>query len=172
MTILILVSLILDVLIQTKAHPEQVRSPAWLTGTKFTQELDRPFSGSWTNIELRQSLLNISHDRRIAIVLDRRVDPTVKLPIEITNVPLRTGLTGISRLVSGQISVPENFVYLGPKSATNKLRTLMELRSQESLAKSTGISEKRQFELMRRKTFAWQDLDTPRQILESFAGEF
>ena len=143
----------------------------WLTDANFRQELERPFSGSWSSIEFRQLLKEVAADRRISIILDRRLDPSVEAPIDVNNVSLRTGLTGIARQVNGDATVPENIVFLGPKSATKRLRTLIELRELDLQSKEFLVPKSRRSELLQRKAFESKDLDSPREILEKFAHQ-
>ena len=135
-----------------------------LTGMNFRQELERTFSGSWSSIEFRQLLKEIAADRRISIVLDRRLDPSVEVPIDVNNVSLKTGLTGIARRVGGDATVPENLVFLGPKSATRRLRTLIELRELDLQSKEFAVPKPRRLELLQRHTFESKDLDSPLEI--------
>ena len=141
-------------------------SAVLLTGPKYRQALAQPLSGSWTNIELRSLLNEVAAERHISILLDRRLNPSVELPIDISNVPLQIGLTTIARRANGDIAILENCVFSGPRSATKSLRTLIELRSIELQSNPGTISKKRRSELMERRTFAWIDLDTPREILD------
>ena len=68
-------------------HSSKETGPTnWLTGPNFRQELDRPFSGSWSSVEFRQLLKEVALDRRISIVLDRRLDPSIEVPIDVNNV--------------------------------------------------------------------------------------
>ena len=146
---------------------------AWMTGPKFRQELQRPFSGSWTSAEFRQILVEVSSDRRISIVLDRRLNPTVEFPFASKNVSLQAGLTDVARLAKGEISVAGNLVYVGPDSAAKALRTLIELRKNElSQSKEIRISDQRRAELQRHRTIEWRDLDAPREILAQISDQF
>ena len=95
----------------------------WLTGPKFRQEIEQPFSGNWSNIAFRPLLQGIAADRQIAIILDRRVDPSVELPLDAANVSLKTGLISLAKQAGCDATVPGNLVFLGPKSATTRLRT-------------------------------------------------
>lgn len=150
----------------------QENSVVWLTGAKLRQDLERPFSGNWTYAELREMLTDVATDRRISIVLDRRLDPSVRFPFAVRNVPLRTGLSEFARTAKGELSLPANFVYLGPPSAARQLRTLMELRKAELSSKDSGIPDRRRAELQSSRKFQWHDLETPRQVLENIAAPF
>lgn len=143
----------------------------WLTGKRFQQELDQPLSGSWANLEFRQLVKDVSAERLVAVVIDRRIDPSAQIPIQVNNVPLRIGLNNIARQVGAETTVCNNLVYLGPKRTTGTLRTLIELRSQELQAKDAKITTLRRTELLRYQMFTSRDLDTPREILEKFAGQ-
>ena len=152
-------------------HSSKETGPTnWLTGPNFRQELDRPFSGSWSSVEFRQLLKEVALDRRISIVLDRRLDPSIEVPIDVNNVSLKTGLRGIARQVGGDTTIPENIVYFGPKPATKRLRTLIELRELDLQSKEFTIPKPRRSELMQRRSFESEDLESPRAILEKFIG--
>jgi hypothetical protein len=167
----IAILLVVGSLNQIEPHSNETGSINWLTGANFRQELEHPFSGSWSSVEFRQLLKEVAADRRVAIILDRRLDPSVEAPIDVNNVSLRTGLTGIARQVNGDVTIPENIVFLGPKSATKKLRTLIELRELDLQSKAFSVPKPRRSELLQRKTFESQDLDAPREILETFAQQ-
>jgi hypothetical protein len=156
---------------QNPANRNSATSIKWLTGKGYQQELDRPFSGGWSNLEFRQLLKEVAADRRIPIILDRRLDPTVQLPISVTTGSLRTGLVGIAKQAGGDATILDNFVFLGPKNATRALRTLIELRRLELQLKETAVSKPRRTELLRPLPFESADLDTPQEILQQFAGQ-
>lgn len=139
----------------------------FLTGPKFQLELEQATSGSWANVELRSLFQKLSTERRVAILLDRRVDPTTRLPVDIVNRSLRDGLQDLARKVNAEISVPENVVYVGPPAATRKLRTLIELRSAETQTKL--VRENRRNELSKRQSYSWDDLNTPGDVLATIA---
>ena len=143
----------------------------WLTGPKFRQEIEQPFSGNWSNIAFRPLLQGIAADRQIAIILDRRVDPSVELPLDAANVSLKTGLISPAKQAGCDATVPGNLVFLGPKSATTRLRTLIELRRQELQASEFSIPRKRRTELLQPRRFSSNDLDSPREILNRFAEQ-
>ena len=119
----------------TPAHPVT----AFHIGAKFQTEIDRTLSASWANVELRDLLKKIGDERRIAILLDRRVDPTVQLPLNLTNSSLREGVRDMARLLGADISVAEPVVYVGPPAAAQRLRTLIELPSSELRSRESSI---------------------------------
>ena len=142
------------------------------TGARFQTEIDRTLSASWANVELRDLLKKIGNERRVAILLDRRVDPTVQLPLNLTNSSLREGVRDMARLLGADISVADPVVYVGPPAATQRLRTLIELQSSELRSRESSIPEKRRLELAARHTVTWQDLDSPVEIVQRIADRY
>ena len=84
--------------------------PERVTTGKFQAELERNLSASWRNIDLRTVLRRISDDRKIAIVLDRRIDPSREVEIEFTNQPVLEALEAIAGEAGGGVSVLESAV--------------------------------------------------------------
>ena len=142
------------------------------TGARFLTEIDRTLSASWANVELRDLLQKIGDERRVAILLDRRVDPTLQLPLNLTNSSLREGVRDLARLIGAEISVAEPVIYVGPPAAAQRLRTLIELRSGELFSRASSIPEKRRVELATKHTVAWQDLDSPTEIVQRIADRY
>jgi len=158
---------------QADTGTELARSaPAFQTGPRFQIEIDRQLSASWANVELRDLLKKIGDDRRVAILLDRRVDPTVQLPLNLTNGSLREGVRDLAHLIGADISVAEPVLFVGPLNATRRLRTLIELRSSELSSRESRVSEKRRAELSARHTVTWQDLDSPAEIVQRIADRY
>lgn len=149
--------------ISTAAEP--IPAPPLLYGVAFQKELDKPFAGSWSSEPFRGILTAISTDRRVSIVLDRRLDPSREFQVSIQNVTLTAGLRELAVRDDGQLSVPGNFAYLAPAHAAKRLRTVIELRSQELKSKDPKITAARQAEILRRRTVSWNDLDSPKEIL-------
>ncbi len=65
------------------AQPEQ---PKWRTGNELDKHLQTSLSVSWNERELHDCLSNFSEQQQIAIWIDRRVDPSMALTYQATNV--------------------------------------------------------------------------------------
>lgn len=150
------------------APPELPAAP--VTGTRLRHELDQPLLGSWENVELRELLRKVGVLRNVSIILDRRLDPTVQPVLQVTGSPLRQGFDQIARLTGGAASFPPGVVYIGPPAAARTLRTWIDVKTAELAAPQSGIPEKRQFQLLARHTWRWNDLDTPAEILGQIAA--
>ncbi len=143
----------------------------WRTGVRFRSELHEPITANWRSVELRSVLQQISLDREVSILLDRRVDPTVTLPVEFVNQPLKDGLTKLAQRFQGGCSVPDNVVYLGPRDSVDKLRTLIALRTEDLASSERPVSKERQQVWLKTRTVRWDDLDSPRAILDRLQAD-
>ena len=107
---------------------------AWLTGEKLKSQLEQNVGATWEAIPLRRAITSLSRSQRVAILLDRRVDPDQKIDLSFTDVPLERRL----KLIAGklQIGVAQvgPVIYLGPAATAEKLRTLSALRNDRGAA--------------------------------------
>ncbi len=142
------------------------------SGREFERRLELPISGSWDQVGLRRILDRVSETQEVALVLDRRIDPSCDRSLTIANAPLRQVLAEIAQSVSARISVLTNCVYLGPKAAAHSLRTVIELRSRELASDEVDAPARRRLELLNRQSIAWDDLTTPNEILDQIAVQF
>src|SRR5262249_13588918 len=109
--------------------------------------------------------------RHVAILLDRRIDPTASLRADAGGEMLGDFL---ERLASGSNSgavLVGNSVYLGPAAAASKLRTLVALRTQ-GLSARGEIPAGRRGELIRASTVRWENLDSPGDVLTRLAERY
>lgn len=156
----------------TSSFADDLSSIAWLTGKSLRTELEQPLVASWSQEELRQILTPVSTGRRVSIVLDRRLNPSAEYKLSIPSVTLLDGLRQIASLTRGGLSVTDKLAYIGPAPAVGKLRTLIELRTLDLQSKELGIAGRRKAELLRARTLAWADLESPREILDVLAKRY
>ncbi len=141
-------------------------------GAKFRAELDRSMSASWSNVSLRSIFRRISDQRKVAILLDRRIDPTPELEIDIANLSLLAAIEHIATQSSAAVSVVGNTLYVAPPARAARLRTLVELQSIELFKESSTLSKRRYFNLVNRQMFHWNDLDQPSELLRRIAKTY
>lgn len=152
---------------------------AFQTGPKLAARLDAPLTATWLNVELRTMAGRISENRRVAVVIDRRIDPNRLVTLESRNEPLRLALSELADDAGAAVSVTHIVVYIGPPESAGRLRTLIQLRSDEldnrASAGTTGPkpgttkSSLPRRVLADRSTFVWEDLDEPRGIVQRIA---
>lgn len=143
----------------------------YLTGSQFEDALSQLVSLSWQERPLRSGLRQLSESREVAVLLDRRIDPEQPLTLGLSKLSLLDILKTIATECDGGISVVGNTVYLGPAKPATRLRTLVELRSNELVGENAVAGTKRSFELLRRSSLIWQDLDRPSDIVSASCRE-
>jgi len=142
-------------------------SPNWLTGKAFDQQLELPADLACANRPLGTVLVNLAQSQRLAIWLDRRVDPDRLLALSISAEPLKAVLEQIAAREELGYSTLGPVVYFGPTDAAAKLRTLAYLRNEE--LKSLAAARRKAF--TNHRSWQWNDLATPRDLLSLLARE-
>ena len=134
----------------------------WLTGSAFSQRLNEPADAvSWLDLPLRRAIHDYARAEKVAILLDRRIDPDQRIKLSLANLPLREALGRIAQHLEIGISVPGPLVYYGPAEVADRLWTLMELRRDDARKLPDGAGRS----LLREERLAWPDLATPRELL-------
>ena len=139
----------------------------WLTAARLQKQLAQPVGVSWSGNPLRQALGSLSQTHRVAVLVDRRVDPGQKLDLQLDDLPLEAALHEIARSRQLDVSFLGPVAYFGPPQATARLRTIAALRTEEILGRPAALQRK--FLLPRR--IAWDDFTTPRDLLRQLAEE-
>ncbi len=152
-----------------------------LAGKPFEVALEKKVGVAWggqIGNTLRDIVRQLTASQHVSILVDRRVDPTQSVELTVPPSPLREVLTALAHAVESETSLVSNVVYVGPVDAAKKLRTLIELRNNElSMLTSNAATPKspwrnRPVLLTKRTSFAWQDLDRPRDILKQVGDKF
>ena len=153
-------------LVATGAEPAESR-PDWLTGGAFQERLMQPATVFWTGSPLREHLFGFARAQRVAIVLDRRVDPEQKLTLAMRDEPVLGVVQAVAKSRNLQAVVFRNVVYLALPEEAARIRTVAELRRQEieEVGRDTALKFARQ------ASMGWEDLATPRDLLSELAEE-
>lgn len=145
------------------AEPE----PLWLTGTARQQALNRVAGLTWAETGLRVGLSKLAQTQRIAIWLDRRIDPDQTYTISAAEMPLGRLLQQIGERAGGEVAWLGDVAYLGPPELPARLVTTAILRQQEA-AQLPAIPRGR---MMQVAASAWPELTTPRELIAQWARE-
>jgi hypothetical protein len=140
----------------------------WLTPDGVRRQLEQPVSISWSGVPLRQALSSLSRSVRVAILLDRRVDPDQEIELSLSDASLDAALKSIALRMDLGASRVGPVIYLGPPKTAARLRTLVELRKQEIEALSPAVRGG----LLALKRCRWEMLSTPRELLTAAAREY
>ena len=139
----------------------------WLTGAPLSKALQQPIGVSWSGTPVREAIAGLSRTQRVAVLIDRRIDPSRKVELSLRDVPLADGLRQIAEHLNAGYCQLGAVAYLGPKDTAARLRTLAELRRAETrkLSPSEGSP------LVAMRPWRWDDLTTPRDLLAELEGE-
>jgi len=141
----------------------------WLRGVGLAKQLSQPVDNIvWSEQPLREALNGLSRAYRVAILLDRRIDPGQKLTLQLSNVQLLTALQQIALDRKLGVSMLGSVVYFGPPEVASRLRTVGALRLEEIKALEPFVARKFLVELKRMK---WNDFATPRELFARLGKE-
>jgi len=143
--------------------------PTCLYGDKFREALRQPLIASWEHVEPRALWRRLMEERQVAFLIDRRVDPSTLLTLSLTGEPLQAGCERIAAAMGAALAVPDNVLYVGPAETVKWLRTTIERHEQALHDPQRKVPARRRLDLTARHTVHWQDLDSPREILQQIA---
>lgn len=159
-----------------------LRSADLEAGKDFRLALNKPIGRAWSEDPLREVLRQLSHDRNIAIVLDRRIDPSHALSLSPPDATLRELFDAIAQAIDAEAIEVGNVIYIGPRKSARVLPVLIAARGEElarlSTAKMTTPAmpanswNGRLAALSQRKSFVWADFERPRDLLNQTATKF
>jgi hypothetical protein len=143
---------------------------AWLTGDKLRAQLEQKVGIHWGGTKgrtFRQAIGRLASSQRVAIVLDRRVDPDQKIELSLDDVTLDAALKLIAAHKELGVAQVGSAIYLGPKRTADILRTLATLRKDEMLRLPSSVRSR----LLQLRPMRWDDLATPRDLLAALAAD-
>ncbi|MDA1213930.1 MAG: hypothetical protein O2955_15555 [Planctomycetota bacterium] len=150
------------------------------TGKAYQAALSDSLSATWQASEIGESshlhviLTELSKRFHVAIMLDRRVNPQQNLTLQVRNTKLRDVLEQIAATLSSEehplgVSFLSNVVYIAPKPAADRMRTLIELRTRELDPLRSGVERKTTgWSLTGRYSRDWNDLQSPRDLIQEW----
>ncbi len=140
-------------------------------GPAFRRSLAATVPGvTWKNVPLRTLLREIERNYGLAVLRDRRIDPTQRPEIALSNVAARDMLATLAAGVGAEVRIVGDAAFLVPPEQAAFLRTLAELRRQE-LASSAGPPARRTT-LARADVVRWSDLTSSAEVLRTVADRF
>ncbi len=137
------------------------------TGTALAQRLNTPVGVTLGGSPLREGLYRFGRTQRVAVLLDRRIDPGRQLDVTLHQVPLGQALHRIAEAGGMGLAQLGPLFYFGPAPAAARLRTLATLKRDEL----QGLPHDAARRLAQSRSFRWDDLATPRELLIALARE-
>jgi len=139
----------------------------WLTGRKLDVRLKSKMGATWSNVSLRSAVVSLSRTQRVAVFLDRRLNPDQLIDLSVVEDSLFNLFQRIAQQVGGDLSRLGDILYLGPAKSSRVLRTTAQIA-----ASSASKLSPRMAKTWRAKApWEWPFLSTPREILRQLATE-
>lgn len=139
------------------------------TGDAFRRTLAQPIAAvSWRGKTLRGALARITETQRIAVMLDRRVDPDRKVDFSAQLIPLEVMIEQLAQRHSAAMCQIGPVVYVGPRETTRLLATVVELRREEM----RKLPAQQQRRMLRRTAWRWRRLSSPRDLLDELEADY
>jgi hypothetical protein len=139
----------------------------WATGAAFQRQLAEPIRVLWADNPMRAAIEGLSHARKVAILIDRRVDPSQRLNISLKEMPLESALEAIARSRGLGVACLGSVVYLGPPAAAESLGAIAAALRKD--IRRLSVATRQKFQHGQR--LGWEDLATPRELLAELAHE-
>ncbi len=153
--------------LSTPPSNRAVKQDGWLTGGELKRQLTQPISMSWTDTPFRRAVQDLATSQRVAILLDRRIDPDQKITLSLSSTPLEEVLARVADDRRAELAQMGPVAYIGPANAARRLRTLAALRTEDA----QRLSAERRKPFLAVRPWAWDDLATPRELIGLLAQE-
>lgn len=137
-----------------------------LSGRQLQDALNHRRSLTLAGTPLRQAVTELQANTGIAILLDRRIDPTTTVDVKTDYVTTADVLTALAKAIpSASVSLTDHFVLIGPAAAAGRLRTLLEIQRQ----KIQNLKRRTDPDVFAAATqpmqVSWEFLAEPRELL-------
>ena len=123
---------------------------------------------TWQNIPLRKAIYRLSVDRGCALIMDRRIDPSVLISHRAQRQSRLSLLSVLARSQSASFTTFEDWMYIGPQTQANSLAELM--KHQRQMLRN--LPKPMQQRYRRSTTLQWPDLQSPQAILDNISQNY
>lgn len=138
-----------------------------LSGAAFQQRLEQTISIYFSRLPLREALQSVSRSHRVALLLDRRIDPDQPLDLALQDTPLAEAVGQVARQVGAGVAWLGPVGYLGPPNAAEQVRTVAEIHRQQAAKIRGPLGDA----LSASAPVHWEDFASPRNLLEQAAEQ-
>jgi len=139
----------------------------WTTGPELQIRLGEKVDIVLAENPLRRALEDLSHNKNVAVLIDRRVDPSRKIQISLDAVSLSDAFKAIAQNCGLGISMVGPVAYFAPPAVAQRVRTLVALREEDVRLLPSPATKI----YLHRKSIAWADLAAPRELLQKLASD-
>ena len=138
------------------------------TGTELSETLTRRVGFEISGDSRRDALQMIEGQFRIALFLDRRLDPDVLITYRTQNTPLGIALEEMTSQFNAAVTWIGPLGYIGPADDVKQLQTVRALVHQQVARFSESVRQR----LMEPQTLRWNRLTTPAEIVQRIADNY
>jgi hypothetical protein len=149
---------------------ESGRSPRPVTNAKSGTTLGNPPTTTtihWQGVPLRETLDRLRQTFKVAVFVDRRVDPNTRVTLDIAAASADQALGGIADSCGLDVARIGKLLYIGPASAAGRLRPLVNLRMREAAKLPADLRNA----VQKRQPLTWPRLSEPRQLVATLAEQ-
>lgn len=144
---------------------------AFRQGDDLLEQLARRRSIAVESVVLKDLVNDLEAESGICIVLDRRIDPSIRLAITTPLVRTDELLQLVVRELPGAgVSVGPELIYLGPRDCSEQFRTLMEQNRAAVRESRRDYFSETYSAMAARLELQWSDLTSPRDIVTKLAN--
>lgn len=140
---------------------------AWKTGPEFRTALESPIGLTWSGSPLRPAVQRLAREFRVALWLDRRLDPGQSLELSISDEPLEVGCQRLAARLNAGVCRVGPVIYFGPTFTTERLATVAAIRRGD-IDRLPAAERSR---LSTNRSMRWDDLAEPRTIVRATVAE-
>ncbi|MCA9024962.1 MAG: STN domain-containing protein [Planctomycetaceae bacterium] len=138
-----------------------------LAGSELRKELESPINVTIPQTRVREVVLRLESLHNVAILLDRRIDPDRLIDVQLTQVTLLEGIEFLANQLEADAALVGGTVVIGPTDKLDRTRTDIVIQHQTLKDSSSEQGQRRLFELFSGKSFRWDNLQTPRELVQS-----
>lgn len=140
----------------------------WRTGPALRQALQSRLAQiQWQEAPLRQVVENLARDHRVAVLLDRRIDPGQEIDLSLNGATLGEIFRQIAESRQLECGLLGPLIYLGPASEVPKLETALEVARRA--VRQLPAAWRRRWQEPR--ALLWKRLTVPRELFVRLAQD-
>lgn len=140
---------------------EPAPEPERLNAIRLQEAWPKPITLTWDEKHFRAGAVRLGERLRIAVLIDRNLDPDVPVRLEARELPLAELWNRTAAAAAGKATRIGPVAYLGPPDIADKLATLVALREDD--VRKLPLAARTRW--TRTSPLAWDDLETPRDVL-------
>jgi hypothetical protein len=140
---------------------------SWKIGADFSKAMQSPVGFTWSERALREGLGGLSKEYRVAIWLDRRIDPDQKINIQVSDIPLQSCFSTWASERKCEVTSYGSMLVILPRSALAKLIGTTSIKRAE-IAKLTAAARTPWLSTTK---LHWEDATEPRALLGQLTDE-